>query len=108
MSAEELRQAAETLRARAIDATPGPWESGERCIWGLTLSPNRTDEVVVDGPGGEGGVTSTEDADYIATMHPGVGLALADWLSHYAAVLDAQHPIAFADDAIAVARFING
>jgi hypothetical protein len=37
-----------------------------------------------------------------------IHLALADWLAHYGSVVDAQHPIAFADDAFAVARAILG
>lgn len=93
-------------------ATPGPWEAGERCIWGLSRSPSRDYEVVTDGPGGEGGVGSTNDADFIATMHPGVGLALADWLDW---TFDQGHE-GDADDsgcsecapALAVARLING
>lgn len=122
MSADELRQAAETLRTRATMATPGPWETGERCVWGLSLSPSKNYEVVTDGPGGEGGVGSTDDADYIATMHPGVGLALADWLDAVATAEDNINDaaprrlsddrlslnIAGWDEASSLAHLING
>jgi hypothetical protein len=105
MSADELRRAAATLRERANAAQPGPWESGERCVWSHADIP---DGVVVGDAAGGGGVYYDADGAYIATVHPGVGLALADWLDHYASVLQQQHPIAFADDAIALARLING
>ncbi|CAL9647524.1 hypothetical protein [Streptomyces sp. enrichment culture] len=55
---------------------------------------------------------TTELADYIAAMHPGVGTALADWLDATAATLDANtHPgwqDTVAPHSLAVARAING
>lgn len=66
MSAARLREAARVLRERAEAATPGPWEMFRDPI-GIHVES-----------GGERGLIA--DAVYIATMHPGVGLALADWL----------------------------
>ena len=78
-----LRRAEKMLREQAKAATPGPWmrstdyvESNDDCpIVGaddkyLCVSPDD----------GVRGGHSAGDADYIVTMHPGVGLALADWL----------------------------
>lgn len=48
-----------------------------------------------------------ELAAYIAAMHPGVGLALADWLEWQAAAL-VEGRIAIPDAALAVARQLLG
>jgi len=54
------------------------------------------------------------DIDYIATMHPGVGLAQADLLEHEAEQFDLiadddwDHRHRWADPIVAVARLING
>lgn len=50
MSAEILRKAASLMRERAEAATPGPW------------------------------IPFDADADHIASWHPAVALAVADWL----------------------------
>lgn len=121
--ANELRQAAETLRERAGAATPGPWETGDRwhiqgagfcpCKpeWGPAVKARReingermdshahrihanwwphgvfTRDLQSDGfshnvanDTDEYGYMTDADADWIVTMHPGVGLALADLL----------------------------
>lgn len=97
MSADRLRAAAKTLRERAGAATPpadpqpggwmgssvdgttwlfgGPAEHGYR-----TTTIMHTDESCDECYGPDG-----DDMDYIATMHPGVALALADWLDAEAA-----------------------
>ena len=87
MSAARLREAAKVLRERAEAATPGPWQAVAGA-WGLpsdgpdhmrVLQPphhNASDALArleYDRQGGD-------DAAYIATVHPLVGLALADWL----------------------------
>ena len=83
MSADRLREAAATLRRRAQRATPGPWEviGGGEYVQGpgILVAPD------------DGGVTTT-DADLIATMHPGVALALADVLEEAAADFDFTDP----------------
>lgn len=80
---QTLRRAAEKLRTLANAATPGPW----------TL---RTDDfnVAVVGPHSsiyhrDGSPGSHADALYVAALHPGVALALADWLDAEAAVHEA-------------------
>jgi hypothetical protein len=89
-SAAELRKAAATLRERALLASQGPWESDQRR---MTVWADHGDcQVVrsdVDGP--------DADLDYIATMHPGVGLALADWLDTAGADLWAHGPLCCAE-----------
>lgn len=77
MSSDRLRAAAKTLRQRAEDATPGPWESapvelGHYVSGTVYEVPDENCEY----PQFE----RYEDARYIATMHPGVALALVDWL----------------------------
>jgi hypothetical protein len=94
-----LRAAAQHLRSLSQAATPGPWRqhdthlgqyghtatvlSGERNTtelraWLPTMSQESWDETR----------NVWADAAYIATMHPGVGKALADWLD--AAAEDAE------------------
>jgi hypothetical protein len=99
-SAAELRKADATLRERALLASQGPWESDQRR---MTVWADHGDcQVVrsdVDGP--------DADLDYIATMHPGVGLALADWLeveAGYQWTTSTERSNA----ALTVARLING
>lgn len=68
---DTLRRAATRLREMAEAATPGPWTAMGDLFW-----PN--------GGVAEGdpvcGTNHNPDATLIATMDPGVGLALADWL----------------------------
>ena len=61
--AEELRQAAKLMREQAQAATPGPWSAFAECH-------------------------ETPDAKYIAGMHPGVALAVADWLETEARMVE--------------------
>ena len=98
MSADKLREAAKVLRERAEAATPGPWyweppspddwpSADESLMSSGAASKHGGDEVVLSGWGHDASGISGSDADraYIATMHPGVGLALADWLDAEAA-----------------------
>lgn len=73
MSADRLREAAKVLRERAEAAT-APDEMhpyGNRALPALPASAH-PDEVR--------GLLGGTWGDYYATVHPGVGLALADWL----------------------------
>lgn len=113
MSAQELRQAAETLRERAGNASSGdgPTHSHE---WfsDLTYMSKRYEVVAVN----EGSIIASNldrwAAEYIATMHPGVGLALADWLDTRAELheLTARLEVPNLDNCpgLALARLING
>lgn len=115
--ADELRAAAQTLHTllAAPDLTPGPWLSldhGDRLLYDGPGAEDQPPVYVVDEP-----MSNGANAAYIAAMHPGVGLALADWLAKLADFCDGverthgkQPP---ADnlsivDALAVARAING
>ena len=109
MSAAELRKAAETLRARAGAAHPGPWYTDKYDADGVFTAPEVT-LTSQDVAFASGGLSRQKETDaYIATMHPGVGLALADWLDLTARRLDEglyvpgdyQKPLA-------LARLING
>ena len=81
MSAETLRKAAAILRERAAESEPGPWD-GE--LDGYSSSVWREE---ADGqPIPIAHRASEREATYIATMHPGVGLALADVLDASAGV----------------------
>lgn len=107
MSAAELRQAAETLRVRAGDPTvPGPW---------LAVTRPGTGQAWIDMPDVDGHAFGMHgwpfEAQYIATMHPGVGLALADCLEQTATSVDmteeSLHEEVFGLE-FALARAING
>lgn len=127
MSAEELRKAAETLRERAKAATPGPWgftdseaaaslvnipDDGMVVLYqGDTPVALCADEFYENDPGEP---APFNDAQWIATMHPGVGLAIAEWLD----LMAWQHEtfgqnmsdflLNHSTHAVAVARLING
>lgn len=85
MAGELLREAAAAMRERAQAATPGPWEPYEN-IHAETAA-------VEVGRGGFGVVAlpATGRPDYgkaniehVASWHPSVALAVADWLDHEA------------------------
>lgn len=107
-----LRQAADKLRqlATAEGITPGPWlsmDGGDRLLWdgpGAELLPPR---YVVDEP-----MSNGANAALIATLHPGVAVALAAWLESEAQRLGAStHPDwqeTVAPHAVAVARAVLG
>ena len=84
---QSLRDAAKVLRERAQKATPGPWTVEDRFgsdvdrAYVMPLQPDIHSYVSAGGS-----PDLDEDAPYIATMHPGVGLALADWL-----LIEAHH-----------------
>jgi hypothetical protein len=124
MSADELRRAAESLRERAIAATPGEWIAFGQAI-GVTVRgctcagtapgyPQHESYCGTDGPIIDG---SEPDITYVATVQPTVGLALADWLDSQAdhiASHDCEAHCAYPDGcpqtrhASQVARLING
>lgn len=84
MTAERLRQAAAKLRdvmSWAEDGNPALWRARPSGVPGSSYVVDRDDgthaSVVASGP--------DYAAEYIATMHPPVALALADWLDAEAA-----------------------
>jgi hypothetical protein len=95
--AERLLAAADLLDKRAGEATEGPWQAGEFCVW--TTADVEDGVIVSDGPNGGGGA-SEENARYIALVHPEVGKALAEWLRREAKkpmILDPAQWKAFED-----------
>lgn len=87
MSAEILREAASKMRERAEAATGGTWSSGG--VWWenwtdpegrLCHTPWPTITTGTLGSEIVGKVTTEADADYFASIHPAVALAVADWL----------------------------
>ena len=100
VSAVLLRKVDETLRERAKAAAPGPWlGADDGGVWRPTV-PTRT--VVEDG------YVAGVNATYIATMHPGVGLALAEWLDAMGRMIygTSKGDVPGEDYALAVARLI--
>ena len=97
MSAELLRQAATILRERANKATPGPWRVTAEGSEGSRIAPDCSDKRERSRfIGIMNGRIQPEDgwnATYSATMHPAVGLALADWLDTAGADLWAHGPL---------------
>ena len=96
MSADQLRTAAERLRALAEAATPAYFDAeGDFCL------------VSHD--------TWRDDAYFIAAMDPNVARLLADWLSKYAELLPDEEDVrlwnrpAFDDlpAALALAEYVN-
>jgi hypothetical protein len=120
-AADELRAAATKLRELATAATPGPWRDHDTHLgqYGHTAT-------VLSGKGNSTDLRAWlpsmsqeswdqtrnvwADAGYIATMHPGVGAALADWLDSWTGI-DLYEAGSLPEDArhaLAVARAING
>lgn len=111
---DRLREAARVLRERAEAATPGPWT--------VPLPDDEyvgpADVVSVGEPGSRYVICehAGTDATYIATMHPGVALAVAEWLVDLSDEVHVEHPGGVPDDfywpalwsALAVADAILG
>ena len=106
--AQELRDAAQRLRTLAEAATPGPWEADLEFTT-VDATPIRRRQQT-QYRGAVASLYTTADTEFIAAMHPGVALALADWLAQAAIHVKggslSGHPMS--DRAIAVARLING
>jgi len=98
--AETIRRAAELIRERSQAATQGPWrraaDAGEIAA---RYHPNFVAfwdgeylAGVCDTGDGDDAVLNqaARDATYIASVHPLVGAALADWLDREAALVEAQ------------------
>lgn len=81
MSADVLRRAASLMRERAEAATPGPWTEDEilgcACCRAVRWD-HRTR--VLD--------ASDNDTPHIASWHPAVALAVADWLENSATTIE--------------------
>lgn len=105
--AQELREAARLIRERAQAASAAPW-----CVRVLparttgTLHPSPAQYMVIAGPVNVANA-GEPDAPFIAAMHPGVALALADWLDRTAADDEFGEVTGF-DEALAVARAYLG
>jgi hypothetical protein len=79
-----LREAAALMRERAAAATPGVWS-----LWpdGIYVNPDSTDEgwliydaQVLEVSEEPDEFVTPDDAVHIASWHPAVALAVADWL----------------------------
>lgn len=90
--ADELRQAAATLRELAAKATPGPWRYNPEKYY-REPKTLRFEEAVFAGPAGMDATTialtgetddpqGMSDAAWIATMSPAVAEPLARWLDN--------------------------
>lgn len=118
--ADELRTAAERLRKLAEAATDGPWTSEVSPVYGFRVgTTDKRAWVAFTGDYADEPDESGPDADWIATMHPGVGEKLARWLEATVAEVTAAEGTEYAlhtsggmfagwDAALAVARAING
>lgn len=101
MSAETLRKAAALMRERAEAATAGPWierqEHGRDFTdegWSyvavsslpLSIRSDRQwpDVAATAWPGEDGLDEAVENSTHIASWHPAVALAVADWLDELA------------------------
>jgi hypothetical protein len=109
--AETLRRAAKRMRERAGTATPGPW----RPVAGIWQS--ETFAAVIGPKGvpenaetwlmatGHGAASQEADADHASSWHPGVALAVAEWLDAAAQAWDERMEW---DEALIVARAYLG
>lgn len=91
--AEELREAARLMQERAEAATEGPWDAMVLGSEGyLVLRSNGTVRDRGRHRVGRFGLKDWDsdkaDAEYVASMHPLVALAVADWLDSAAGRYD--------------------
>ena len=98
MSAELLRRAATEMRERANTAMPGGWYAGTS-NWVIAVFGDLADEYDV------AKAQNAADAEYIASWHPAVALAVADWLD---AAADDCPACIRAEPALALARAYLG
>lgn len=78
MSADLLRRAAALMRERAEAATAGPWVAAGNVVEGVgTVTFDKH--------------MLSNDAEHIASWHPAVALAVADWLGRTADIEDDNH-----------------
>ncbi|MCX5336921.1 hypothetical protein [Streptomyces sp. NBC_00140] len=108
--ADEIRAAAEQLRKLAEAATDGPWISETSPVYGFRVGTvNMRAWVAFTGDYADEPDESGPDAAYIAAIHPGVGLALADWLDYEADLMGpGSERRGRTTRALAVARAILG
>jgi hypothetical protein len=88
MSAAILREAAALMRSRAEAATPGPWEAAQGASGGVWVeAPNTATiaDIDIDYSG-----HPEADGNHIASWHPAVALAVADWLNACALVKEVR------------------
>jgi hypothetical protein len=123
MTTEVLHQAADHLATLAIAATPGPWTFYNGNLWpgdvGAALArfdaePDNDEHwPYADDDQCQlfhGDPVRTEDAAYIAAMHPGVAIAVQDLLGDVAEAVEDRYPLpdCIIERIEAVARAING
>lgn len=106
MSTERLRHAAALMRERAEAAQSGAWEvsredRGLMPEWGIYSTDAGHDFALVE---------DEDSAAHIASWHPAVALAVADWLEATAARMDLKHNHGWrgSRQALAVARAYLG
>ena len=99
MGAETLRRAAALMRERAEAATPGQWLVDADAADFPVLAPD-TSDFTWDGVFicttrlDEKADANRADADHIASWHPAVALAVADWLDGVAWAIDSDDELA--------------
>ena len=107
MSADLLREAAAKMRERAEAATPGPWRVGAEGSEGSRVNPatgdKREDSHWIASVNGRVQPEDGYNAAHIASWHPAVALAVADWLD-----AEDTHQFGPTEHAITVARAYLG
>ena len=93
MSAAVLREAAALMRERAEAATAGPWRVGAEGSEGSRVNPKtgdkREDSHWIASVNGRVQPEDGYNATHIASWHPAVALAVADWLEDEAEWVEA-------------------
>lgn len=87
---ETLTAAAKLLRERATAATPGPWIVHQANGFVRVDQPGPPSKAWTEKSGADLAEENRSTAEYIALMHPGVGLALARVLEQAAEALEGQ------------------
>ena len=88
MSAEILRRAASLMRERAEAATPGPWvasiDNPHFFRQPSVQAPDQGHDEEWVAECKDARYHGASDAEHIASWHPAVALAVADWLEQHA------------------------
>lgn len=107
-STETLRRAAALMRKRAEAATPGRWGIENRVILVAPEDVGGETVNVILGHVNQPGIAENErNAQHIASWHPAVALAVADWLERAADDHD-DTPCPAIDGALAFAHAYLG
>jgi hypothetical protein len=108
MSADLLRRAAKEMRERAEAATPGPYYVQPNDLIGGFMVRDEAEPPSTGHGRDVGDFMTVDDCRHIASWHPAVALAVADWLENEAELEEGWSAYEAVPQCVAVARAYLG